>query len=595
MNPPTEVTQPKTPRSVWLSIVLMAISCLGLAGLSIYPLSVYETMAQAPVFAWVAAVLGLLVMALGAGLLLHAIGQMQKSSDERQRGEEQFHLLVAGVTDYAIYMLDSQGHITTWNAGAERIKGYTAGEIVGQHFSVFFTPEDRAAGVPARVLETAAREGRYEAESQRVRKDGTRFWANVVLNPLRDASGGGLRGYAKVTRDISDRVRRQQALEQTQAALAQSQKMEGLGQLTGGIAHDFNNLLTVIRGSIDMVERRLRAGDKDVTRFIDAARRGSDRAANLTKSLLAFARRQPLEPKPLDPNRLVAGMAELLRRTLGEGISIETVLAGGLWWAAVDPNQLENAILNVAINARDAMPSGGKLTIETSNAHLDEAYENEGVAPGQYVLIAVSDNGGGISAEILGKVFEPFYTTKAEGTGLGLSQVYGFVKQSNGHVKIYSESGAGTTVKIYLPRLEAPPAAEIASAARPVPKGTKQETILVVEDDEDVRGFAIDLLAELGYRVLGAADARSALAGLEKEPGVDLLFTDVVLPDGVNGRQLANEVLRLRPEIKVLFTTGYARNAIVHHGRLDPGVELIVKPYTQPDLARRIRKVLDSA
>ena len=594
MNPPGELTQSGPPRAVWLSIGLMAMSCLGLAGLSIYALSVYETMAQAPAVAWVGAGLGLLVMALGTGLLVHALRQMQKSFETRQRSEEQFHLLVEGCKEYAIYMLDPKGHITTWNSGAERIKGYTAPEILGQHYSLFFTPEDQAAGVPARALEAAAREGQYEAEALRVRKDGTRFWANVVLNPLRDPAGA-LRGYSKVTRDVSERVQEQQLLEQTQAALAQSQKMEGLGQLTGGIAHDFNNLLTVIRGSIDMVERRLRAGDKDVTRFIEAARRGADRAANLTKSLLAFARRQPLEPKPLDPNRLVGGMAELLRRTLGEGISIETVLAGGLWWVSVDPNQLENAILNVAINARDAMPGGGKLTIETSNSHLDEGYENEGVAPGQYVLIAVTDAGGGMPAEVLTKVFEPFYTTKAEGTGLGLSQVYGFVKQSNGHVKIYSERGAGTTVKIYLPRLESPPAAEIASRVRTVPKGTKQETILVVEDDEDVRGFAIDILAELGYRVLGAADARSALAGLEKEPGVDLLFTDVVLPDGVNGRQLANEVLRIRPEIKVLFTTGYARNAIVHHGRLDPGVELIVKPYTQPDLARRIRKVLDSA
>ena len=594
MNRRTELTQPKTPRAVWLSIVLMAMSCIGLAGLSIYAVSIYDTMAQAPAFAWVAAALGLFVMALGTGLLLHAIRQMQQSSDARQRSEEEFHLLVAGVTDYAIYMLDPEGRVTTWNAGAERIKGYTAAEIVGQHFSRFFTPEDRAAGAPVRALETAAREGRYEAEAERVRKDGTRFWANVILNPLRDPAGT-LRGYAKVTRDVSERVHRQQLLEQTQAALAQSQKMEGLGQLTGGIAHDFNNLLTVIRGSIDMVERRLRAGDKDITRFIEAARRGADRAANLTKSLLAFARRQPLEPKPLEPNRLVAGMAELLRRTLGEGISIETVLAGGLWWVSVDPNQLESAILNVAINARDAMPGGGKLTIETSNSHLDEAYESEGIASGQYVLIAVSDNGGGIPAALLSKVFEPFYTTKTEGTGLGLSQVYGFVKQSNGHVKMYSEPGVGTTVKIYLPRLESPTAAESARTARIAPKGSKQETILVVEDDEDVRGFAVELLTELGYRVLGAADARSALAGLEKEPAVDLLFTDVVLPDGVNGRQLANEVLRIRPDIKVLFTTGYARNAIVHHGRLDPGVELIVKPYTQPDLARRIRKVLDSA
>ncbi|HTN26669.1 MAG TPA: PAS domain S-box protein [Burkholderiales bacterium] len=583
------LTTDRTPLAVRLSIVLMVVSSVGLALLVIA-----ETNWKASDIGFAAAALAVAVTALGSGLLLRGIYSMQQSAEARRQSEEQFHQLVAGVTDYAIYMLDREGRITTWNLGAERIKGYPAAEIVGQNFSTFFTPEDRAAGVPARALETAAREGRYEAESVRIRKDGTRFWANVVLNALYDASGR-LRGFAKVTRDITERRHRQESLEQAQAQLVQAQKMEGLGQLTGGIAHDFNNLLTVIQGSIDLIERRVRAGDQNVARYIEAARRGVDRAASLTQGLLAFARRQPLEPQPLDPNKLVASMAELLRRTLGEGIAIRSVLAGELWWVSVDRNQLESAILNIAINARDAMPDGGKLTIETANSYLDERYgaANEEVAPGEYVLIALSDTGRGMPADALHKVFEPFYTTKQEGTGLGLSQVYGFVKQSNGHVKIYSEPGHGTTVKIYLPKLEGVVAPEVARVERPLRGSTRQETILVVEDDADLRGFTMEMLHELGYRVLGAGDARSALQGLEEEPAVDLLFTDVALPNGVNGRQLADEAVRMRPAIRVLYTTGYARNAIVHHGRLDPGVELLPKPYTQPDLARRVREVLD--
>ena len=582
------MTKAKTPLAVRLSMLLMVVSTVALAAL------VSQADWRPSGFGPAAAVLAVAITALGSGLLIRTIRIMQQSLEARRQTEEQFHQLVAGVADYAIYMLDPEGRVTTWNLGAERIKGYAADEIIGQHFSRFYIPEDRAAGVPARALETAAREGRYEAESTRMRKDGTRFWAHVLLNPLYDATGR-LRGFAKVTQDITERRQRQEALERTRAELVQAQKMEGLGQLTGGIAHDFNNLLTVIHGAIDMIDRRLRAGDQNVARFIDAARRGVDRAASLTQGLLAFARRQPLEPKPLDPNRLVANMTELLRRTLGETIAIQSVLAGRLWWVSVDHNQLESAILNVAINARDAMAETGKLTIETANSYLDERYsaEHEDVAPGEYVLISISDTGPGMPADAVRKVFEPFYTTKPEGTGLGLSQVYGFVKQSNGHVKIYSEPGHGTTVKIYLPRLEGAVPQEVMSVTRPVRGSAHRETILVVEDDEDLRSFTMQMLGELGYRVLGAADARSALQGLENEPAVDLLFTDVGLPNGVNGRQLADEVVRLRPSIRVLYTTGYARNAIVHHGRLDPGVELLPKPYTQPDLARRVREVLD--
>ena len=397
---------------------------------------------------------------------------------------------------------------------------------------------------------------------------------------------------------FAERARQHRALEQARAALAQSQKMEALGQLTGGVAHDFNNLLTVIMGSVETAQRRLRDGDTDVSRFIDAAYRGTQRAASLTRRLLAFARRQTLDPKPLDPNKLVASVIELAHRSLGETIALETVLAGGLWWVAADTSQLESAALNLIFNARDAMPRGGKLTVETGNAYLDETYAAplDEVKPGQYVMIAVSDNGVGMTKDVAARAFDPFFTTKdaGHGTGLGLSQVYGFITQSGGHVKIYSEPGEGTTVKLYLPRFNAAAMPEIAAATRAVPAGPAKESILVVEDEAEVRAFSTQALADLGYRVLEASDAHAALRVLEREAQVDLLFTDVGLPNGVNGRQLAEEARRRRPTLKVLYTTGYARNAIIHQGRLDAGVELVAKPFTQSDLARRVRDLLDS-
>jgi CheY-like chemotaxis protein len=323
---------------------------------------------------------------------------------------------------------------------------------------------------------------------------------------------------------------------------------------------------------------------------------GADRAATLTHRLLAFARRQTLDPRPIDANKLVAGMSELLRRTLGESVALETVLAGGLWRTAADANQLENALLNLAVNARDAMPAGGKLTIETANSHLDDAYvaDHDDIAAGQYVMIAVSDTGTGMSTDTLGRVFEPFFTTKdiGQGTGLGLSQVYGFIKQSNGHVKLYSEVGQGTTVKLYLPRLLAdhPEAAD--HAAEPaIPRG-HGEIILVVEDEPAVREHSIAVLRELGYRVLAAPDGREALKILARDPDIAALFTDVGLPGGMNGRQLVEAARQLRPSLKVVYTTGYARNAIVHGGVLDPGTELLPKPFSFAALASKIHTVL---
>ncbi len=379
-------------------------------------------------------------------------------------------------------------------------------------------------------------------------------------------------------------------------ALRQSQKMDAIGQLTGGIAHDFNNLLQVIVGNLDLISRMLPHEMSALRRAAQMAMGGANRAAALTQRLLAFARRQPLDPKQIDVNVLVGGMSELLRRVLGELIEIETVLAGGLWRTEADVNELENALLNLAVNARDAMPSGGRLTIETSNSHLDEAYaaRSAEVTPGQYVLISVTDTGTGMDEKTLSHVFEPFFTTKVEGkgTGLGLSQVYGFVKQSRGHVKMYSEVGQGTTVKIYLPRFVGTSDAENIGVLDLVPEATTNETILVVEDDADVRIYSVSALRELGYRVLETPDGPSALDMLSKHQ-IDLMFTDVVLPKGMSGAELANQAKQVQPNMKVLFTTGYARNAIVHQGRLDRGVQLITKPFSFEALAAKVRDVLD--
>jgi len=386
-------------------------------------------------------------------------------------------------------------------------------------------------------------------------------------------------------------------LRRHEEALRQSQKMEAVGQLTGGIAHDFNNLLQVIIGNLEALQRNLPADSARLQRACGNAMAGAQRAASLTQRLLAFSRRQPLNPRPVDPNALVGSMSEMLHRTLGEMVSVETVRGAGVWRVEVDPTGLEAAILNLAVNARDAMPEGGKLTIETANAYLDDAYvrTHSEVTPGQYVVISVSDTGTGMDAATVGQAFEPFFTTKpvGQGTGLGLSQVYGFVKQSGGHLKIYSEPGEGTTIKIYLPRLNRPETEEAPGETQVAPEGSATETILVLEDDQDVREQSVEALAELGYRVVEAGDGPTALRLLRREAHVDLLFTDVVLPGGMTGAQVAREARDIQPGLKVLFTTGYARNAIVHNGRLDPGVQLITKPYTFTDLASKIRDVLD--
>ncbi len=458
---------------------------------------------------------------------------------------------------------------------------------------------------------------RDEMECLYRRGDGRQVWIRLDAAPI--ATGGAVVAILdndkakRAEQDLEARVAERTAelgqankalvaemtrREAAEGQLRQIQKMEAIGQLTGGIAHDFNNMLAVIIGGLDLTRRRLLRGETDVVRFVDAAMDGARRAAILTSRLLAFSRQQPLAPEPADANKLVAGMSELLHRSIGETIRMETVLAGGLWRIHADVGQLENAILNLAVNARDAMPDGGRLTIETANCHLDETYAegHDGVTPGQYVMIAVTDTGSGMTEEVAARAFEPFFTTKpvGQGTGLGLSQVYGFVKQTGGHVKIYAEPGHGTTIKVYLPRFYGP--ADVA----PAPAGSLAgigaaagEVILVVEDEDRVRQVSVATLTDLGYVVLAAASGAEGLRLLDSRPDIALLFTDIVMPD-MNGRRLADEARRRRPELKILYTTGFTRNAVVHNGVLDAGVSFLQKPFTGEQLAARIREALDA-
>jgi PAS domain S-box-containing protein len=510
--------------------------------------------------------------------------------------ERRFRLLVQGATDYAIFMLDPEGRVSNWNTGAVRIKGYGENEVIGQHFSLFYTQEDRDAGLPARALAQARLEGRYESEGWRVRKDGTRFWANAVIDAIHDDSGC-LIGFAKITRDLTERHEAQLALEQSRVHLLQSQKMEAIGHLTGGLAHDFNNMLTGISGSLELMKARLAKGRlDDLDRYLTSAQGAASRAASLTHRLLAFARRQTLDPKPTDANRLIRSMEEMLQRTMGPAIRIETVLAVGLWPTLCDASQLENALLNLCINSRDAMPDGGQVAIETANSRLDErAARERDMQPGQYVAVCVTDTGTGMPKDVLARAFDPFYTTKpiGQGTGLGLSMVYGFVKQSHGQVRIHSEVGQGTTVSLYLPRyrgearndeIEPNPDAE--------PKAAAGETVLIVDDEPSVRMLVVDVLEELGYIAIEAADGVSGLEILGSDVRIDLLITDVGLPGGLNGRQMVDAARTSRPDLKVLFITGYADNATISHGQLEPGMHILTKPFAMDRLAERIRSII---
>ncbi len=500
--------------------------------------------------------------------------------------------IIAGMPD-GLMMLDPELKLVEWNAHFPEFAGVPKDLLrTGLDLSKILRAQ-AAAGefgrvdVDAEVARRMAllRSGGSTGAIERTRPDGS----TLELRRSRLSDGGFITLYT----DISER-------RQAERQLRQAQKMEAVGHLTGGVAHDFNNLLMVILGNLELAQQSLEASDLlRAHRKIITAQGGAQRAATLTKRLLAFARQQSLEPQPVDANRIVADMSDIIRHSIGGGVEFETVLAGGLWDAVVDPNQLENALLNLAINARDAMPDGGKITIETANASLDAAYAagHAEVTPGQYVMVAVSDGGTGMTAEAAAQAFEPFFTTKevGKGSGLGLSQVFGFIKQSNGHVKIYSELGAGTTVKLYLPRLTAnhPPLIETDPPKPELPQARRQERILAVEDDADVLAYSVDALETLGYQVFGVKDAESAMTVLEGHPEITMLFTDVQLP-GLNGPELVERALQRRPDLAVLYTTGYTANAILHRGILDRDVKSLNKPFNLAELAATMREVLDS-
>ena len=519
----------------------------------------------------------------------HALATLNATLEERVAEEAAERDRLWQTSQDLLVVVGPEGTFKSANPAWASVLGWRPEEVIGKNHLDFVYPEDRPDSQGA--LDQALATPIPAFENRCLHKDGGFRWISWVAaseNEVVYATG----------RNITAEKEASAQLALAQEALRQSQKMEAVGQLTGGIAHDFNNMLAVVIGSLELLGRRLAGNDARAKRHVDAAADAARRASLLTQRLLAFSRQQPLEPETIDANKLVSSMSDLLRRSIGADIRLETVLAGGLWKTHADPNQLENVIVNLAVNARDAMPEGGRLTIETQNAHLDERYSaaHPGVAAGQYVLIAVTDTGSGMPAAVIEKAFDPFFTTKpvGKGTGLGLSQVYGFVKQSGGHVKIYSEMGQGTTIKIYLPRfVETLPENVQENAERDMPLGDAREVVLVVEDEPAVRRFSVEALTELGYQVLEADGAGAALHLLDTHPEIILLFTDVVMPD-VNGAKLADEARRRRPTLKVLFTTGYTRNAVVHNGVLDAGVEMIGKPFTLDALAVKVRLILET-
>ena len=509
--------------------------------------------------------------------------QLTETLTQLRESECRFRLFVGGVTDYAIFMLDTEGLITNWNAGAERIKGYRAEEIIGRHFSMFYSPKEREDGLPQRALMTAARDGRFEAEGWRIRKDGTRFWANVVIDAVHD-DAGVLIGFAKVTRDMTER----RAVEEQ---LRQSQKMEAVGQLTNGVAHDFNNLLATIIPYLELAQFHIE--EERVLRYLENAMRAAERGAQLTNQLLAFSRRHELLTEPVDVNQVVSEACEMLPRTIGPTIEIETVLDRNAWWAMTEPGQLELAILNLALNARDAMLAGGKLTIATKNIGRGSGRSILPLDPGDYVRISVADTGTGMSEEVRSRAFEPFFTTKEinKGTGLGLSMVYGFAKQSDGTLTIDSEIGNGTTVRIYLPR--APYRSE----------GAEQEggqgqcdagppsRILVVDDDSAVRAITGIMLRTLGHDAIEAAGGQDALNLLAHDRKFHLLIVDLAMPN-MHGEEFAAMARVLIPDVPLLFVTGYAEPGRV---RQRTAGEMLKKPFRRAQLAGKLRYILHAA
>lgn len=486
-----------------------------------------------------------------------------------------------------------QGGLSAVSPAWTNVLGYSEQELLSRPYSEIIHPDDVQTVIAAlNAMRQTDKPTRFENRILAV--DGEYKPIGWTVSPEPDGVN-----FIAVGRDLSAEKARELDLEESQDQLRQAQKMEAVGQLTGGIAHDFNNLLQGITGSLDIVQKRISQGQmSDLDRWISGAVTSANRAAALTHRLLAFSRRQPLDPKPVGANPLVGSMEDLLRRTLGENIELEMVLAGGLWPTLCDANQLESAILNLAINARDSMPDGGKLTIETCNTRLDGPYAKRAsdILPGQYVCVAVTDTGTGMDADVVERAFDPFFTTKAigQGTGLGLSMIYGFARQSGGYAKIYSEVGSGTTIKLYLPRHDGEVQKE------PAPTGLTQEhiandgeVVVVIDDEPVVRGLIVEVLGELGYRALEAEDGPSGLALLESAPRVDLLVTDIGLP-GLNGRQVADAARERKPDLKVLFMTGYAENAAVANGFLEQGMSMITKPFAMESLATRIRTIIEN-
>ena len=514
---------------------------------------------------------------VGFAKITRDVTERESSRRALLESERQFRLLVGAVTDYALYMLDPEGHITSWNAGGERIKGYTRHEIIGQHFSRFYTESDQAAGRPARALQIARDTGRYEEEGWRVRKDGSYFWASVVIDPIR-GDDGKLIGFAKITRDITERREAQLSLERVQRQLAESQKMDALGQLTGGVAHDFNNLLMIVTGHIHTL-RSVAAHDPKAARAAYAIELAVQRGAALTRQLLTFSRRQRLNPQSIDIRQRIESIREVLTSGLGSGVQLAVDIAADAWPVNVDVGEFEIALVNLAVNARDAMPDGGTVTIVGKNVHLQEG---EPVPPGEYVAIAVEDDGVGIPEDVLARVFEPFFTTKpvGKGTGLGLSQVHGFVHQAGGTVKVASRLGKGTAITMYLPR-----ARDVSINAQPEARAAPVRigTVLLVEDNPEVATASTGLLEELGYSVRWVPSAEAALQEIEKDD-IDVVFSDIVMPGRLDGLGLARTIKQKHPRLPILLATGYSEAA--HNAGSD--FSILRKPYQVHELSRAL-------
>jgi PAS domain S-box-containing protein len=516
---------------------------------------------------------------IGFAKIARDMTEQREAQHALLEAERRFRIMVQGVTDYAIFMLDPEGRVANWNSGAQRIKGYTPEDIVGEHFSRFYTPEERDAGVPDRALETARKVGRYEAEGWRVRKDGTRFWASVVLDAIRD-DDGNLVGFAKITRDMTEKREAQLRLDESREQLFRSQKMEALGQLTGGLAHDFNNLLTAILGACELALRNINDPEK-VARMLEGVRGSAQRGAGLTKQLLAFARAQPLEIKQIDLKQFFADVTTLVRPSLRSDIEVVTEISDQLWPIDADAGALELVLLNLAFNARDAMKHGGTLKISAHNEMLEG--KPDGLR-GEHVVLKVSDTGSGMSPDVVERVFEPFFTTKSfgEGTGLGLSQVFGFAKQLGGAVLVDSEVDKGSTFTLYLP------AARGAEGANSRVNGAKPRgRVLIVEDDTFVAELAADMLSELGFQSSIAHSAKEALDRLAGGDKPKLVFTDIVMPGGITGIELARKLRQRFPELPILLTTGYSEQVTATQG-----FPVLQKPYELNALAEAVGSLL---